>query len=206
MAAREFQRRFVHESSPAEEKARAETDVTKIVFTFVEDGDVRTLDLAEMFGGKLPPPGVGRAAAAFGFNTAIGNACNTATGEDGKSTSATLSDMKEAVDRRLELFADGKWSAERAEFGPRTSLMMEAILAYRTQKGLDVSEGRMAKFKAALESDDSARKRFLKDDDFRAVYEEVRAEKQLAAAQAAKEAASKAKASGTSAPSELADA
>ena len=79
------------------------------------------VDLAEMFGGKLPPASIGRAAAAFGLNTSIGNAANTATGHDGEAASTTLEDIQDAVQKRIKSLSEGKWSAERAEFGPRTS-------------------------------------------------------------------------------------
>lgn len=132
-----IKRTFIHDSDPTPQ-ARVGLDVNTIVFTF-RDGkghevDKITFPLAQAFGGSLPAPGVGRAAAAFGINTSAGNAGNTVKGEGGEA--ADLSERIEAIKARLETFSEGRWESERASAtGPRTSMVLEAIKAVLDKGG-----------------------------------------------------------------------
>lgn len=167
------QRWFLTESSPSEPVSRATNDVTIVGFTFA-DGSSSQLDLKDVFGGSYPPIGVGRAAAAFGINTSAGNAANTA---DEK----TPAGLKDAVDARLETFGEGRWSAERAEGGPRASLFFDALFAYRQRHGADTSEAKQAELRTAY-AEPEAKKAALGNAEFKKVYLQLQHERAMAQA------------------------
>lgn len=167
------QRWFLTESNPSERVPRATNDVTIVGFTFA-DGTESQIDLKDIFGGSYPPVSVGRAAAAFGINTSAGNAANTAEEK-------TPAGLKDAVDARLETFHEGRWSAERAEGGPRSSLFFDALLAYRQQNGADVSEAKMAALRATF-ADPEQRKAAMANGAFKKVYLQIQHERAMAAA------------------------
>lgn len=76
------------------------------------------------------PPGVLRAAAAFGVNTSVGN------------TFGAIPDPSEAYEAacdRWETLVKGEWSADR-QTGPRTSDLVEALCRYSVQQGHTVDE------------------------------------------------------------------
>lgn len=168
------QRWFLTESNPTERVPRATNDVTIVGFTYA-DGTESQCDLKDVFGGTYPPVSVGRAAAAFGINTSAGNAANTAEEK-------TPAGLKEAVDARLETFTqDGRWSAERAEGGPRSSRFFDALLEYRRQNGADVSEAKMAALRATY-ADPEQRKAAMGNGPFKKVYLQLQHERAMAAA------------------------
>lgn len=172
------QRWFLTESSN-EPVSRATNDVTIVGFSFA-DGSQSQIDLKDVFGGSYPPVGVGRAAAAFGINTSAGNAANTAEEK-------TPAGLKDAVDARLETFLEGRWSAERAEGGPRASLFFDALLKFRQERGADVSEAKMAELRAKY-AEPAAKKDVMAIGDFKKVYLALQYERQMAAAEKAGEA------------------
>lgn len=167
---------YLHDSNMDERTARAGLDVNTVGFTF-EDGQEESIKLASVFGGTLPPPCVGRAAAAFGINTSAGNAANTAENK-------TAVGAREAVGARLETFAEGRWTTERAEGGPRASLFFDALIAFRQSKGADVSEAKIAELRQKF-SEPEAKKAALATGEFKKFYLQMQMERQLAAAETA---------------------
>lgn len=176
-------RLFSHESEQ-EPAPRVKLDVTGIIFKYSSGKETRW-DLAKAFGGKLPPPSVGRAAAAFGINTSAGNAGNTLKGEDGQPVTDP-DDIQAEVEARLADFESGIWSAERAAPGPRTSLMLEAAIAYRQASGKPVDDAWTATIRQRLADDPEFRKDLLSRKDFKVVMEELKLKKAQASAAAAK--------------------
>ena len=151
--------------------SRATANTVAIIFKY-PDGESDTFNLADAFGGTLPPPGVGRAAAAFGISTSAGNAGNTTKG-----------DTREAVQDRLEVFESGNWSTE-AGGGPRLGVFFEALTEFRRANNADVSEDRMNQIRKDLADDPEKQKNWMKHDGFKAVYAQIVARK--AAERAAK--------------------
>lgn len=165
---------------------RTRNDVTAIVFSYKAGPDTR-FDLASAFGGKLPPPCIGRAAAAFGISTSAGNAGNTAISAYAKENSIETDDVdpdeaREAVEERLATFAsgpDGKpadWSAEREGGGPRTSLMLEAAVAFRKAQGADTDASKLQEIRTKLE-DKGYVKNLMKSGKFTTILEGIKLEK-----------------------------
>ena len=185
-----IQRIFHH--ADGEQSGRARKDTVAITFK-CQNGATGTVDMAKVFGGTLPPPSVGRAAAAFGVSTTIGNAGNTAGADDKKARGLKREDDPDpeivfnALMSRLEKVVppdgtEGEWTTAR-ETGPRTSLMLEAIVAYRTAKGRPVNDEVLAKYRASLRDIDYV-KRTMADPDFRVIYEKMRVEKTLSSIKA----------------------
>lgn len=175
------QRWYLTESSPTEPVSRATNDVTIVGFSYA-DGSESRIDLKDVFGGSYPPVGVGRAAAAFGINTSAGNAANTA---EEKSPAG----LKDAVDARLETFLEGRWSAERAEGGPRASLFFDAMYKFRQERGADVSDAKMAEIRIKF-AEPAAKKEAMLNTDFKKVFLALQYERQLAAAEKGEASAS----------------
>src|SRR5689334_4312081 len=179
--ARSITRLFVNESS-AEPTPRAANDTTAVILRFANKYEIK-YDLAEAFGGSLPAPSVGRAAAAFGLSTSLGNAGNTAgaeaapvvgTDEDGRPIKgeADPNDIIEAVEERLARLKEGTWAAEREGAGPPTTIMVEAFVEYRKVKGLSIDEARIDRFRDDIK-DKGTREQFMADADYRRVYEGI---------------------------------
>lgn len=83
------------------------------------------------------PPGVMRAAAAFGINTSVGN------------TFGAERDPNEAYQLACDRWAtlrEGDWSADR-QTGPRTSDLVEALCRYSATQGHTVDEAFRARLK-----------------------------------------------------------
>lgn len=151
---RSITRLFRNEGSD-EPTSRATESTTHILFRFA-DGEETEFDLAKAFGGSLPPKGVGRAAAAFGISTSAGNAGNTAAHQKDTDDPEVA---REAVEARLETLvppdgSPGEWSAGPAEGGPRTSLLLEAVIAYRIANGRPVDDAAMKPILAQLHNPD----------------------------------------------------
>lgn len=170
-----IQRWYLHESNPAERTARAGLDVTTVGFTFA-DGTESSVELAKLFGGTLPAPSVGRAAAAFGINTSAGNAANTAG--KGATIEETITLAKEAIEARLETFGEGRWTTERAEGGPRPSLFFDALRKFRADRGADVSDARMAQLRLDY-AEPEKRNAYLSIPEFKTVYLQLQHERQM---------------------------
>lgn len=173
-----IQRWYLHDSNMTERTARAGLDVNTVGFTFA-DGTETQVELSKLFGGSLPAPSVGRAAAAFGINTSAGNAANTAG--KGSTVEETINLGKEAIEARLETFAEGRWTTERAEGGPRPSLFFDALKVFREQNGADTSDARMAALRAEF-ADADKRTAYLSIPQFKVVYLDLQHKRQLEAA------------------------
>jgi len=183
-------RLFIHESDKTP-RPRAGLDVTDIVFKYADDHETR-VPLAQYFGGTLPAPGVGRAAAAFGINTSAGNTIGTLERErdaSGKLAEPDPADVKAAVEDRLETFTAGRWAAEEGAGGPGVGTRLLSLIAYREKSGKTADETWKAKMRERLEEDKDFWKSLVANDAFRAVHEGLVAER---AAAKAKSAASKA--------------
>jgi len=187
--ARSIVRSFISEAG--EETPRATNDAKAVVLTFANKYKIQ-YDLVDAFAGTLPAPSVGRAAAAFGLSTSLGNAGNTAgaenapvvgTDEDGRPIKgeADPNDIIEAVEERLARLKEGTWAAEREGAGPPTTIMVEAFVEYRKAKGLSFDEPRIERFREDIK-DKGTREQFMADADYRRVYEGIRSAKAIARA------------------------
>ncbi len=170
-----IQRWYLHDSNMTERTARAGLDVNTVGFTFA-DGTETQVELSKLFGGSLPAPSVGRAAAAFGINTSAGNAANTAG--KGSTVEETINLGKEAIEARLETFAEGRWTTERAEGGPRPSLFFDALRKFRADRGADVSDARMAQLRLDY-AEPEKRNAYLSIPEFKTVYLQLQHERQM---------------------------
>ena len=174
-------RSFRLESNPNELVTRSGNDVTHVIFRALDaegkdEGEPITVDLAKMFGGTLPPASVGRAAAAFGISTSIGNAGNTSD------------ETYEAMVDRFETLEAGEWTTERASSGPTTTLVLEALVEYRRRNGKETSDAEKASFRETLKNKEK-RESYMRNEGFAAVYAELKVQRAVAAAAKAKEAA-----------------
>lgn len=168
---RSIQRTFKNAEGP--ETSRAQLDTTHVVFTF-NDGRKIEVDMAPYFGGSLPEPCVGRAAAAFGLSTSGGNAGNTVDDD-------TPEGIRDAVEKRVEVWNDGDWATGRDD-GPGTSLMLEALRAFRTEKGAPTDDATMLKFKEQFKTDKVTVKKFMGHPGFAAHYNRIQLERRQARA------------------------
>jgi hypothetical protein len=176
---RSLVRLFVHDSDPTNPRPRADLDVTAVIFQYADNQHSR-IELSSVFPEGMPPPCVGRAAAAFGINTSAGNAGNTLSKEDKTDPGK----IREAVEARLEIFEAGKWSQERQGGGERPSDLLNALIAFRQRNGQPVDDASLQKFKDRFDDKDAV-KAWKADPDFLAVLLEIQSARRLAAAQAA---------------------
>jgi hypothetical protein len=167
-------RLFEHESEP-KVRGRAHLDVVAVIFQY-EDQKQSRIDLASLFPQGLPPPCVGRAAAAFGVNTSAGNAGNTLD-------SKLAEDIRIAVENRLELFEMGKWSQERQGGGAGPKLLLDTLVEFRKAHNQPVDEASLQKFVDAFDDKDRV-KVWMGDPEFLAIYVRLQTERRLARAQA----------------------
>lgn len=185
-------RLFVHDSDP-NPKPRAGLDVNTVVFKYQNDQETR-VPLAQFFGGTLPAPGVGRAAAAFGINTSAGNTVGTIDRakdpETGKLEEPHPEDVKRAVEDRVQVFLDGRWASEAGPGGGFTSTKMDTLIKFRTEiNGKPADEAWQAEMRRMLDESPDFWKDLMNDAEFAAVHEALKAERAAARAKAAAEAA-----------------
>lgn len=176
-------RLFLHDDGST--TPRSKNDVNTVIFKFEDETEVR-FPLAPIFGGTLPAPGVGRAAAAFGINTSAGNTIGTLDkDEDGN---VHPDDVKVAVEDRLATFTAGRWSEESAAGGPGTSLRLETMIKFRKDvNGKDADDAWKTAMRAKLEDDKEFWKNLMGDPAFRTVHEALKAERAASRAKAAAE-------------------
>jgi hypothetical protein len=189
-------RLFIHESDKTP-RPRAGLDVTEIVFKYADEQETR-VPLAQFFGGTLPAPGVGRAAAAFGINTSAGNTIGTLERErdaSGKLAEPDPADVKAAVEDRLETFAAGRWAAEEGSGGPGVGTRLLSLIKFREMSGKSADEAWKASKRQQLEEDPNFWKTLMSHDGFRAVHEGLVAERAAAKAKAASAKAAESKGS-----------
>ena len=196
---RVLRRLFAHDDGSV--TGRAGLDVNTVIFKLEDEREIRD-ELAKYFGGKLPPPCVGRAAAAFGINTSAGNVVGTLErerDEDGKITGTPHpDDVFEALNDRLETFKAGRWAEESAAGGPRTSLMLETAIKFRKEvQGKDSDPDWLAKTRERFEDDKDFTKKLLSDPQFRAIHEGIKLERAQARATAAAQKAAGSKGAST---------
>ena len=181
---RSIKRSFISDSG--ETSPRATNDTKTVVLTY-ENEQSHSLDLAQVFGGSLPGPCVGRAAAAFGLSTSLGNAGNTAAYAKAKETGeeADPDTIWEAVNDRLENILRGEWAEEREGAGPPTTLLIETFKVFRQQvvgkpvvdaQGNVTDQARIDDFKKAI-ADKATRDGYLKDPEFGSLYEKLKYER-----------------------------
>lgn len=173
-----IQRFFLNEGSD-EPTGRAQENTHTIGFKFVKNDEEIRFELAKVFGGSLPPPSVGRAAAAFGVSTSAGNAGNTAASTAGSDDPEVA---MEAVNKRLEQLESGEWSAERDDGTPRTSLLMEAFIAWRIDNKAPVDEAAMAPHREKFKDKEHVSK-IMAHPQIRAKLEAMKAERAVKRAQ-----------------------
>lgn len=176
-----IKRSYTHDSS-SEQAPRAGLDVNAIIFSFY-DGENKVaeekFDLAAAFGGALPAPCIGRAAAAFGINTSAGNAGNTVKGEDGEDPN--VADRIEAVKDRLATFLEGNWESERESSGPRVTLVVEAIKLALTRAGKSTDDATMQKYIDDIATDPVKKKlQYLENKAVKAAYTHLQIERRNA--------------------------
>jgi hypothetical protein len=169
--------RLFKNASSEELAGRAGLDCEAVIFKFPDDTE-EEVDLAEFFGGHLPPPCVGRAAAAFGLNTSIGNAGNTAKEEDGSKASPET--QIEAVKTRIEVLRQGKWASDAIGGGARPSLLLAAIKEYREANKAPTDDEKMAEIRQKLRDDEELAKQWSKLPPIVAILDRMRAERNQA--------------------------
>jgi hypothetical protein len=175
---------------------RATNSTHTVVFKYKDNSETR-FDLRQI-GVDCSKPSVARAAAAFGVSTSAGNAANTAAanaskqGEFEEDSTEHIEFLREEVEDRLADFLgkDGKpgiWSAERVAGAPRTCILLEAAIAYRTtvQKA-EADATWLARTRERLQDKDHVKK-LQSNAEFRAILDNLKLEKQKA--NAAKSAA-----------------
>jgi len=143
------------------------------------------LDMRQISGG-LAPEGVCRAASAFGYSTAAGNA---AGGEK------TINGAIEAVQDRVTTFLEGEWSEGRSA-GPSRKDLVAAWVASCRNAGAKITLEQEAAMLEALKSEKISPKDLLADDGVQAELDAIKAQR---AAERAAESRAKAEAGGTSA-------
>ena len=157
--------------------SRANNDVVGFRFDVLDE----TGEVFESFEGNFDDynESVIRAAAMWGMMTSAGNT----TG--GKSL--TPQERAELVADRLGLFADGEWTGER-QSGPRSSQLLEAIIAVRAAGGAETTEEQKATLATKLQ-DEEEKKKWMANGKVAAALAQIKAE---AAMERAKKAAAKA--------------
>lgn len=120
-------------------ESRAQQNTTKVIWEFVENDHRIVLDMAQLEGG-LPPEGPARAAAAFGFSTAAGNAAGGET---------NLNAMIEAVEGRVRAFMEGEWSEGRSS-GPNLRDLVAAWADSRIKRGVNITAANREAMMTAL--------------------------------------------------------
>ena len=184
-----IQRIFVNDEG--DPTGRAQTDTNTVVLKTLKDGKELRCNLADAFAGQLPPPCVGRAAAAFGISTSIGNAGNSAIaiaadafyeGDDRDQRAAALERVNpeeglKAMADRWDSFKSGEWSSER-ELGPSTALLIEAVAEYRKAHGKATTDEDRVRY-SALFKDKEEVKKHLKVPAFFEMYEKLRVARRL---------------------------
>ncbi len=129
-----------------------ETDATKelsgdvefVIIETINGGHRVECDLKALFPeGAFPPPCMGRAAAAFGLNTVVGNAV---AGKD-KDDPEEVHRMMQA---RWDSIAGGEWSEGRQ--GPLTADVIAAWAADAINRGKQVTDASREAVKAKLKS------------------------------------------------------
>lgn len=144
---------------------RVMLDVTAVVFRFPHTGEELVMKLADL--GPLPPPGVLRAAAAFGINTSVGNVLGSVTDR---------ADFHDACAARWETLISGSWSSDR-EFGPRIGHLIEAISRIKTRKdGMAPSKEWTDALRAKISAPDFDRKAYLANDSVKAEIDKIKVE------------------------------
>ena len=184
-------RLFVHDNGHV--GPRAGLDVNTVVFKYQDDKETR-VELAQFFGGSLPAPGVGRAAAAFGIQTSAGNTVGTVERERDEAGKIIgdphPDDVREAVEDRIATFLAGRWASEAGPGGPGTSSKMDTLIKFRTEVLKQPADDEwQAKVRAQLEEDENWWKTLLQDPQFRSVHATLQAERAAARAKAAAEKA-----------------
>lgn len=165
-----IQRLFRHEGSD-ELTSRATNETTHVIFKVVKSGEEIIFPLSDLFSGKLPPPCVGRAAAAFGVNTSAGNMLT------GVEDTEDPEEIADAIKQRLAAFSAGRWSAERAGGGGRPRLVWLALIAFRQERGQPTDDNSMAKFHAMLDDGEQVKK-WMANANFLSHYLRIQAERQ----------------------------
>lgn len=153
-------------SADGEITSRSSLDVEAVIFEF-PNGYKFTMELSDLFPEGLPPPSVGRAAAAAGVNTSVGNVFGGITDAE---------EAIEAAESRWQTLTDGAWSAER-KTGPRTSDLIEAWAAFRVKNGAPDSPEWRAMAKDKILKREKTSKDLLVMPGLKAEYDAIRAKR-----------------------------
>ena len=143
---------------------RVTMNVTHVHFETPANGKSVEASLAEFFGGQLPPPGIGRAAAAYGLNTTIGNALGNLEGDELNDPD----EIMEAIRDRIETLKKGQWASDRVG-GGRPSIVKMAFFDWRKSKGVKDSDEKIASLTAQWFEDETNFKKLQANPEF-AVY------------------------------------
>ncbi len=163
-------RKFKSEGS-ADLTPRVTMNASGIVFT-VANGKSVEANLADFFGGVLPPAGIGRACAAYGLNATIGGATGNLDGED-------LSDPDEVLDAitsRINTLKAGNWASERTG-GGRPSMVWAAFQEFRQSKGIKDTPEKLSALHAQWFENEENHKSLLKNAEFSAFLAAHKAKK-----------------------------
>ena len=167
---RSVKRLFLNEGS-AEPAGRSDVNTKGLIFVFPNDEKIE-IALADF------SPGILNAAAAFGLNTSLGNAANTAKEEDGSK--ATPETMREAVEARLEVLKSGKWASDAVGGSTRPSMLYAAVLEHRTKTGKATDDATMSAIRDTLRADEDKAAKLAKFAPIAEILERMRAERRAA--------------------------
>lgn len=167
-------------SQSGEITSRSVPDVEAVIFEFPANGFQMVMELKDIFPDGLPPPSVGRAAAAAGVNTSVGNVFGGIFDTE---------EAIEAAESRWATLQEGSWSAER-KTGPRTSDLVEAWAAFRVKRGAPDNKEWRERAKAQILSGAKTSKELLSMSGLKAEYDAIRAKRAAERAEKSRAAAS----------------
>lgn len=179
-----IKRWFSREGQEPSSRPTKDCEVIAWEFTDPKTGKVvqrLELDMREVSGG-LAPEGVCRAAAAFGYSTAAGNAAGGAE---------SMMKAIEMVEDRIKTFLEGEWSEGRSSGYSREDLVSAWVKSCQNA-GAQVTADQQEAMTQALRSEQITPKDLLADDGVRAELEAIKAQKAIDRANTWREKAAKA--------------
>lgn len=162
---------FVSGESEGKQRMPNEGNVERIEFQFA-NGNTHTVVATDL------PENVQRCALWHGISQKLG---------DEYSGAKTADEAEEAFLALLERLTDGDWATERAEAGPRTSLIFEAICIAYERAGKPLTDEQKTEKREALK-DAATRKAAQEHPAIAAVYLELQAQRAVEKANKAREA------------------
>lgn len=166
-----------------EPNSRPTKDCELIAWEFTDPKTAKVIHRVELdmrtVPGGLAPEGAPRAAAAFGYSTAAGNAAGGAE---------SMADAMDAVEDRVKTFLEGDWSEGRRAGYSRDDLVAAWVKSCQNA-GAQITAEQQEAMSQALRSEQITQKDLLADDGVRAELEAIKAQRAIERATKAKEKA-----------------